>query len=286
MRAHISVAWRARIAVVAFALLLTAGCEIIAGQTELGPEIEVLALKRGDKELAWRLTEPMALNGNYEAQARLAVMYAQGIHVAKDPEEAMYWAELSKRGQFFLAPNIWKEIARVLPQTQVDAAMKRADRFKVTAVPSGYWEWREKVIKGEAGARDAPWLLALQTPASAAPAPAAAENGEEAQPAPTEASASAGPPAEAATKEQGAPVLPNGRGEAPAAAPDAAAQAVSSAQSPSNAGETSAQARPGPIPRAPDEPVPVAPISVEPATAGAIPAEDGEETGRWWNRPR
>lgn len=62
--------------------------------TENAPmQVAVQAYQKGDFQAAFRVLENLAKQGNSEAQYNLAVLYQDGLGVAKSDDQAFYWYE-------------------------------------------------------------------------------------------------------------------------------------------------------------------------------------------------
>lgn len=77
------------------------GSAIYSGPSYAGMEEGGIAFKAGNYKLAMREILPLARQGDAKAQAVIALMYEEGLGVAKDFSQAAYWYEQSaNRGRF------------------------------------------------------------------------------------------------------------------------------------------------------------------------------------------
>lgn len=133
------------------AALALAGCSSLGidykapTDASLRSDLAVVAARQGDYALAYQLDAPLARNGNYESQWRLSVLYAKGLHVAKDLNEAGYWSALATKGNTEIFVRTWEGIKAQLSKEEVDALIARAKEFKPEPLPKDYRDWRGKL---------------------------------------------------------------------------------------------------------------------------------------------
>lgn len=70
-------------------------CIILGACSKSAEDDPVLAFKQGDYETAYILWEPLAHDGDAEAQNYLGMLYYLGLGVQKDYHKAVKWYELA-----------------------------------------------------------------------------------------------------------------------------------------------------------------------------------------------
>ncbi len=157
-------------------LLLGSALQAAAGDFDAG----MSAFDRGDYAAAHAAFEPLAQQGNGEAQYMLGYLYATGKGVAKNETRAYQWFLLADEGGVPEARQSRDDLARRMTATQVDQAMEAAENWRprpagatrsVTAPPHAapdppatdvgalVRELRRLARKAEQGNAAEPWLL-------------------------------------------------------------------------------------------------------------------------------
>ncbi|HEX9673495.1 MAG TPA: SEL1-like repeat protein, partial [Burkholderiales bacterium] len=80
------------------------------------------ALARREYEKAYEILRPLAYGGNSRAQNKLAEMYAGGMGVPKNNNQAYIWYSLAAQGGSATAPAEREKIARLLQPVEIQQA--------------------------------------------------------------------------------------------------------------------------------------------------------------------
>lgn len=84
----------------ALLMSLNLAAQTPTNQTDPRYQQAIAAYQKNDFQAAFKLLEPMAKAGDKTAQHNLAVMYQDGLGVARDEKKALYWYEQSgKNGE-------------------------------------------------------------------------------------------------------------------------------------------------------------------------------------------
>jgi serine/threonine protein kinase len=99
------------------------------------PQVEQLArgeaaLARGDYAAALEIFRPLAQSGNSRAQDRLAEMYASGIGVTRNYNQAYIWYSLAARGGSTTAPANRDRMVKQLQPVEVQQADRLVENWR------------------------------------------------------------------------------------------------------------------------------------------------------------
>eukprot|EP01012_Entosiphon_sulcatum_P042440 TRINITY_DN56470_c0_g1_i1.p2 TRINITY_DN56470_c0_g1~~TRINITY_DN56470_c0_g1_i1.p2 ORF type:complete len:127 (-),score=22.88 TRINITY_DN56470_c0_g1_i1:293-673(-) len=110
---------------------LLATIALSAGAAYAGPlEDGVKAYSKADYARATRLLEPLAQNGDVDAQYTMAMMYRKGQGVGEDKVHAYMWYDLAARKGDKEAASDREQVGSTMSAQQVEEAKRLAAEWK------------------------------------------------------------------------------------------------------------------------------------------------------------